>query len=294
MTAVEALAAKKSQKSAAAPLRGTSLLQDLMIELAIALLPRGMTPRRFNELSRYAFVRAATERSRLRNGRVNYSRVAAQTGLSRADVKRLLASDVFDFSQTAHAPTERVLNGWRTDRLFADRFGRPRRLPITGSRASFASLVKKYGGDVTYRAVLDALRRTGAVKDDRHNVWLRMSPSIQRRNSFAFLTPVMPVLVDGIRLASGRFGSAPLSSIQRLTLPVKSKLDLAIVRERCSSSARSMLDGLSESLATSVTVPRTRRSPEYSCTITVFLVENSIANQNHPAPIARSRTARAD
>ena len=293
MIAVEALAAKKSPKSAAAPLRGTSLLQDLITELAIALLPRGMTPRRFNELSKYAFVRAATERSRLRNGRVNYSRIAAQTGLSRADVKRLLASDVFDFSQTARAPTERVLNGWRTDRLFADRFGRPRRLPITGPKGSFASLVKKYGGDVTYRAVLDELRRTGAVRDDRHNVWLRVSPSSRRRNSFAFLTPVMPVLVDGIRLASGRLGSAP-SSIQRLTLPVESKLDLAIVRERCSSSAKSMLDGLSESLATSVTVPRTRRSSEYSCTITVLLVENSKAIQNRLAPTARSRIARAD
>ena len=172
MTAVESPAAK-SRKIAAPPFRGTFLLQELLTELAFVLLPRGITPRRFNELAKYAFVLAATKMSRFRNGRVNYSRVAAQTGLSRADVKRLLASDVLDAFRSAHAPTERVINGWRTDRVFADKLGHPRRLRITGSRPSFASLVRKYGGDVTQRAVLDELRRTGAVKDNGQTVWLR-------------------------------------------------------------------------------------------------------------------------
>ena len=258
------------------------------------LLPRGITPRRFNELARYAFVRAATKRSRFRNGRVNYSRVAAQTGLSRADVKRLLASDVLDAFRSAHAPTERVINGWRTDRVFADKFGRPRRLRITGSRTSFASLVRKYGGDVTHRAVLDELRRTGAVKDNGQTVWLHASPSLRRRNSFAFLSQVLPVLVDGIRLASRKPGSTSSSSIQRLTLPVESQVDLEIVRERCSSSTRSMLDGLSESLGTGVTVPRTRRSSEYSFTISVLLVENGAVSQPHQGPTARAPTVRAE
>jgi uncharacterized protein DUF6502 len=294
MTAVESPAAKKSRKIPAAPFRGTFLLQELLTELAFVLLPRGITPRRFNELARYAFVQAATKMSRFRNGRVNYSRVAAQTGLSRADVKRLLASDVLDAFRSAHAPTERVINGWRTDRAFADKFGRPRRLRITGSKTSFASLVRKYGGDVTHRAVLDELRRTGAVKDNGQTVWLHASPSLRRRTSFASLSSVLPVLVDGIRLASGKPGSASSSSIQRLTLPVESQVDLEIVRERCSSSTRSMLDGLSESLGTGVTVPRTRRSSEYSFTISVLLVENGAINQPHRGPAARTATALAE
>jgi hypothetical protein len=294
MTAVESPAAKKPQPPPAAPFRGTFLLQELLTELAFVLLPRGITPRRFNDLARYAFVRAATKMSRFRNGRVNYSRVAAQTGLSRADVKRLLASDVLDTFRSAHAPTERVINGWRTDRLFADRSGRPRRLRITGSRTSFANLVRKYGGDVTQRAVLDELRRTGAVKDNGQTVWLSASPSLRRRNSFAFLSPVLPVLVDGIRLASRKPGSAFSSSVQRLTLPVGSQVDLAIIRERCSASARTMLDGLSESLGTGVTVPRTRRSSECSFTISVLLVENGASNEPRRVPIARAPTTRAD
>lgn len=251
-----------------------------------------MTPKGFNELARYAFVRAATEMSRLRNGRINYSRVAAQTGLSRAEVKRLLANEAVDPLRSEHAPTERVINGWRTDRLFADRPGRPRRLRITGSRTSFAGLVKKYGGDVTHRAILDELRRIGAVKDNGETVWLQASPSFHKRHSFAFLSPVLPILVDGIRIASKRDGAPSASAVQRLTLPVESEVDLAIVRERCSSSSRSMLDGLGESLGTSVTVPRTRRNPEYSFTITVLLVENRATKQTRHATVARASGSR--
>ena len=247
------------------------MLQELLTELAFALLPRGMTPKRFSELARVAFVRAATEMSRLRNGRVNHSRVAAQTGLSRADVKRLLKSDVFDLYRMNQAPVERVINGWRTDRLFTQRTGRPKRLRIVGSNASFVRLVRKYGGDVPHRAVLDELRRIGAISDTGDSVCLRMSPILRRRHDFAFLSPALPALVDAIRIASKRASSR---AIHRLTLPVESELDLGIVRERCVSSTKSMLDGLADSLGTAVTVPKKRRNSAYSLTVTVLLIED--------------------
>lgn len=264
-------------------MRRTPALQELLAELAFALLPRGMTPRRFSELARLAFVRAATEMSRLRNGRVNYSRVAAQTGLTRADVKRLLVSDDFDFRRIAYPPMERVVNGWRTDRLFSYRPGRPRGLRIVGHNASFAGLVRKYGRDVPHKAVLDELRRIDAVTDNGKTVWLKASsPILRKRHDFGFLSPVLPVLVDGIRAASRRVGSRSSSSIQRLRLPVESDVDLAIVRERCRSSTRSLLDGLAESLSNGVTLPRTRRNPKHSVTITVLLVENPEASRSLP------------
>jgi len=280
MTAVEAATGRTRRKSEALILRGTAVLQEFLAELAFALLPRGMTPRGFGELARFAFVRAATEMSRLRNGRVNYSRVAAQTGLSRADVKRLLKTDSFDSRRIPNAPTERVVNGWRTDPRFSQRPGRPKGLRIAGPRESFASLVRKYGGDVPPRAVLDELRRIRAVTDDGKRVWLKTSPVLRKRHDFAFLAPALPVLVDGIRIASNRAGSRRASSIQRLTLPVESELDLAIVRERCRSSTKSMLDGLGESLGTSVTMPRTRRKSAYTFTITVLLVENRATDRS--------------
>jgi len=282
MTAVEAATGRSRRRSEALIPRGTAILQQFLTEVAFALLPRGMTPRRFGELARFAFVRAATEMSRLRNGRVNYSTVAAQTGVSRAHGKRLLKTDAFDSQRIAHAPMERVVNGWRTDPQFSHRRGRPKGLRIAGTRESFASLVRKYGGDVPHRAVLEELRRIHAVTDNGKKVWLKASPVLDKRHDFAFLSPALPVLVDGIRIASRRAGLSPSSSIQRLTLPVESEVDLAIVRERCRSSTKSMLDGLGESLGTSVTMPRTRRNPAFSVTITVLLVENRATNPSPP------------
>lgn len=256
-------------------LRGDGALQKLLEALASVLLARGMTPRRFGELARLAFVRAAMERSRLRNGRVNQSRVAAQTGLSRADVKRLLLqSDPLHANRLAPAPLERVLDGWRADRLFATRPGRPRRLRVSGPGSSFASLVKKYGGDVPHRAVLDELRRIDAVGGDGLSVWLKKSRKLNRRNDYTFLSSVLPVLVDGIRIAAQRQSLRRSASIYRLTLPLANEMDLAIVRSRSASTAKSMLEGLGDSLGTSFTVPRRGGKSTCSFTITVMLAEN--------------------
>ena len=263
------------RRSELLPLRGDAALQKLLEALASVLLTRGMTPRRFSDLARFAFVRAATERSRLRNGRVNQSRVAAQTGLSRADVKRLLLhTDAQQTNRLAQAPVERVLDGWRANRLFATSPGHPRRLRLSGGGSSFPTLVRKYGGDVPHRAVLDELRRIDAVEDDGVNVWLKKSRTLGRRNDYAFLSSVLPVFIDGIGIASQRQRSRSASSIYRLTLPLENEMDLAIVRARSASTAKSMLEGLGESLGTSFTVPKRGGRSTCSFTITVMLAEN--------------------
>src|SRR5271154_1631986 len=151
MASVQLPRKPKTEKLARPQIRGGAGLQGLLTELAAALLPRGMTPKRFSELARSAFVQAAADLSKLRNGRVNHSRVAAQTGLTRADVKRLLWQNGFDAGGHDKTPVENVIEGWRADRAFVTRPGHPRCLPISGSNVSFARLVKKYGGDVPHR-----------------------------------------------------------------------------------------------------------------------------------------------
>lgn len=252
--------------------QGAAVLQSLLSELALVLLPRGMTPKRFSELARCAFVQAAADITRLRNGRVNHSRVAAQTGLTRADVKRLLSRKGFE-AQGGWAAVERVIHGWRTDGEFAVCPGRTKPLRIVGRRGSFARLVKKYGGDVPHRAVLDELRRIGAVRDSAGIVQLRRSLNLRRRNNFRFLSPVLPVLIDGLRVAS-RWDGSKIPSVQRLTIPAETEMDLATVRERCASGARSMLDGLAHSFGIQVGSSRRGRTPTYFFTVTVLLSEN--------------------
>jgi hypothetical protein len=266
---------QKPAASGALQTRGGAVLQALLTELAFVLLPRGMTPRLFSTLARSAFVEAAADISKLRNGKVNYSRVAAQTGLTRADVKRLLSENIFNSVRRGGTAIERVIHGWRTDREFVTGAGYPRRLKISGARRSFAGLVRKYGGDVPHRAVLDELRRIEVVSDYDGAVKLRGSSQLRGRYNFAFLAPILPALVDGLRIVSDNAPSNPLSSIQRLILPVETEVDLAIVRNRCTSSVRSMLEGLSDSLGTQVTLPRKRKSSaSYSFAITILLSES--------------------
>jgi len=256
--------------------RGTAALQDLLTELALVLLSRGMTPKLFGQLARSAFVQAAAGISKLQNGRVNHSRVAAQTGLTRSDVTRLLRQKAVNVETRGQAAIERVIGGWRTDREFVIRPGVPKQLPVTGGRGSFARLVKKYGGDLPHRAVLHELRRIGAVREIDGRVEPRRSLHLRQRNNFDFLWPVLPALVDLLSLSCKKaISRAP--PIQRLVIPVETEIDLAIVRERSTSSAQSMLDGLAHSLGTRVTVPKSRRSPGHSFSVTVVLAESQVS-----------------
>jgi len=265
-------------------IKGAAALKDLITELAFVLLPRGMTPKQFAELARSAFVHAAADISRLRNGRVNHSRVAAQTGLSRADVKRLLKRDAVELNFRGQSAVERVINGWHNDSAFAKRRGHPKRLTIGGEKAPFARLVRKYGGDIPHRAVLAELVRIGAAKESDGCVALQPSPHVRKRHDFAFLAPVLPALLDGLRIASAKADSEASSSVQRLTIPAETELDLSLVRDRCISSAQSMLDGLAHSLGGRATVRRKqRRTAAYSFAITILLAESK------PARVQRSR-----
>ena len=255
--------------------RGTSNLQELLRELAFVLLPRGMTPKTFGELSRSAFVQAAADRSRLRNGRINHSRVAAQTGLTRADVKRLLNRDMSaEPFASPETPVEKVINGWRCDPQFSNGRGSPRLLTIAGKRPSFSALARKYAGDVPHRAVLDELRRMKAVLTSVEHVQLRAQAQLRIRHSFGFLSPVMPVLIDGLRIASEKLRPDPSSSIQRLLIPINTDVDLAFVRERCRSTAKAMLDGLAYSLDVQGKLKKRKRGASYSYAVTILLTES--------------------
>ena len=139
--------------------------------------------------------------------------------------------------------------------------------------------MKKYGGDIPHRAVLDELLRIRAVVEDNDTVQLQPSIRFERRQDIGFLSPVLPALLDGIRIAaSSNRSAAASSSIYRLSFSVEGEVDLAIVRERCASSVRAMLDGLGQSLGTQVTLPTRTRNSAYSFTVTVLLAENRAGN----------------
>jgi Family of unknown function (DUF6502) len=141
---------------------------DILLDVADVLLRAGITPAHLSALMRPAFAQAAASRARLKNGRVNYSRVAAKTGLTRSEVRKLLKkpSDV----RPAPAPIDRVLEGWRTDRKFLDREGKPKRLTLIGKRNTFARLGRKYARDIPARALITELEAEGLASLDPSGV----------------------------------------------------------------------------------------------------------------------------
>ena len=255
-------------------------LQQLLGELALALLSRGVTPNRFSKLARAAFVRAAAGSSRLRNGKVNHSKVAALTGVSRKEIRRILnrppASS--ELGRTTRMPSERVVQGWLTDRRFLTRKGDPKCLALGRGNFSFEQLVREYGGDISPRAILEELVHSGRVRRSGDRLSLQTSKHPIPRNELGPLARVIPTLVDGLRIASPQSANAIDSHLYRLRLYASSAADLALIRERCSSSVRSMLYGLQESLERQLTVSLRRRASRHTLTLTFLLAETNVDN----------------
>lgn len=130
------------------------------------LLGLGISAPEFAATCKRIYVQAAAERLARNTKRVNRSRIAIVTGLTRAEVTRLLKPRAqAETTPDSHLHrADRVLNGWFTDPEFALRNRRPRDLPLKGSRGSFEALVKRYSGDIPPRAMLDELRAMSAVR----------------------------------------------------------------------------------------------------------------------------------
>ena len=120
----------------------------------------------FIALVKQAYVQVAISDFAIPGRKQSVSRVALLTGLTRKEAQRLSempdGSDVEDIER--HNRAARVVAAWVRDRAFQDRDGAPALLPFDGGEGGYAALVRRYGGDVPARAMLDELLRVGAVE----------------------------------------------------------------------------------------------------------------------------------
>lgn len=102
-------------------------------------------------------------------GRVNRSRIAVMTGLTRKEVKRVIdrAIETGTERQIQSRP-EKVLAGWHNDPAFSGPYGVPLDLPYEApdGERSFVQLVKTYGSDMSAKATLEELKRGGSVSEN--------------------------------------------------------------------------------------------------------------------------------
>jgi len=169
----------KSPKGDAAELALVALLDVL----ASILIPLEITPARLAQVARASFVKASVSHARMRSsGRPHLARIAALTGLSRAEVKRLVSSNYeIGHQEPENSPRAlRVFGAWQTSKRYSVA-GRAIPLRINGPFPSFETLCREFSGDIPYKVILTELERRSSVKLGKKGTWVSLSKAIKPR-----------------------------------------------------------------------------------------------------------------
>lgn len=166
-----------------------SLMFKPLIRLLIA---QGVTHAEFVETAKEVYVEVALKHFES-EGRVNRSRVAILTGLTRKEVKNVIDRTIESgYKEKTYSRPERVLTGWYSDPQFQGPYGIPLELFYDSNETterSFVELVKRYSGDMAPRQMLNQLLEAGSVveADGRYKAVRRifkhstLSPSLIKR-----------------------------------------------------------------------------------------------------------------
>lgn len=157
-----------------------SALLLVLRPLARAMLRAGIGYREFAEVSKTAFVDVAGKDYGLRGRPTNISRVAVMTGLTRKEVRRIRnKAEVGDeIGLMKLTPMSQVMHRWYTEDEFTSENGKPKVLEFDADGASFADLVKKFGGDIPPGAMRTELKRIGAVEELENGQLKALSRSV--------------------------------------------------------------------------------------------------------------------
>ncbi len=143
--------------------RALSLMFKPLVRLLIA---QGVTHAEFAETAKEVYVEVALRHFEA-GDRVNRSRVAILTGLTRKEVKNVIDRTLESgYQEKTYSRPERVLTGWYSDPRFQGPYGIPLELPYESGDAdspSFVDLVKQYSGDMAPRQMLNQLLEAGSV-----------------------------------------------------------------------------------------------------------------------------------
>jgi hypothetical protein len=142
-------------------------LRMMLKPLVKLLVSQGVSHGDFSEAAKDVYVEVAI-RHFDKSTRINQSRIAILTGLTRKEVKNVIDRAMrADPHSKNHSRPARVLAGWHSDPRFLGPYGVPLEVPyespVDGGTPSFVDLVKTYSGDMAPRPMLKELMRIGAV-----------------------------------------------------------------------------------------------------------------------------------
>lgn len=147
------------------------ILLRMLMPVARLSLGAGLGVGEVIEALKIAVATVAETSARI-NGRPNVSAIATRTGLTRKEIRPLLARATgkaqYMYRRSASQRTARVVAGWRADKQFRNVVGRPAPLKRNGPNQSFQALARRYAGDVPASSLLRELVRLRAVKIQRN------------------------------------------------------------------------------------------------------------------------------
>ena len=149
-------------------------LYRILRPLARTAIRHGLTARDFEGIVRRAFVDTARAEFGIRGRPTNKARVATLTGLSRAEVGRVLAAP-----EPATAPVgerhilNRLVTSWVNEAEWSKADGQPRALALEDGEGGFPALARAIGSDVPWQTLLRELERMGIAERCENGVRLR-------------------------------------------------------------------------------------------------------------------------
>ena len=182
---------------------------ELFVRIAAMLLRLGIDAPNAQRLLRRAFVIAARDKARTTSERTTQSRIASIAGISRLEVRSILSRGETRASLSISPQATRietVVGGWRTDPQFLNARGQPRILGLRGDKGTFEHLAKKYGRDVTPKALQDEFVRRGIARIADRKILL-LNPGRRKRREAVSAESDLKSLVshlEGINFNSGR------------------------------------------------------------------------------------------
>jgi hypothetical protein len=145
----------------------TSAIQRVLYALVRVLIRHEVSFDEFAEMAKRAYVDVGMKELTIEGRQPSISRVSIISGLTRKEVQRIANLDPMAATEEdkRYNRASRVVAAWVRDPLFIDAAGEPRVLSLnSGDDKGFSALVKRHGGDVPTRAMLDELIRVGTVE----------------------------------------------------------------------------------------------------------------------------------
>lgn len=160
----------------------------MLAPLVRVLLRHGVSHAEFASWAKQTYVEEAQTNFGIGGKNPTVSRLAIVTGINRKEVKRILdlPADLVP-AVAKHNRAIRVVTGWLQDSEFNNDVGEPLALTYGDAECSFNILVKRYGGDVPARAVLDELSRVGTVTEENNIISLAAKGYVPHESEEAML-----------------------------------------------------------------------------------------------------------